>query len=158
MSSNDYDDDDENENDKTLMSSKDENEKQNKLLNNDNNANAKNKKTSTNTKKDDNKNMLQEYMGDVDDEVFKEYSKGKNFNSFINKFDLATNEEDKENVVRKLKEINCLVKHYAQMEDDFSEYKCKLFIIINAADYFLDELSKKLASDFNSGGEISQNY
>ena len=76
---------DENENDKTLMSSKDENEKQNKLLNNDNNANAKNKKTSTNTKKarnkkeDENKNNLLEYMGDVDDKLFKEYSNNKNF-------------------------------------------------------------------------------
>ena len=75
--------------DKTLMSSKDEkeneNEKQNKLLNNDNNANAKNKKTSTNTKKarnkkeDENKNNLLEYMGDVDDKLFKEYSNNKNF-------------------------------------------------------------------------------
>ena len=53
---------------------KNENEKQNKLLNNDNNTNAK----------DDNKNILLEYMGDVDDRLFKEYSNGKNFNSFIN--------------------------------------------------------------------------
>ena len=60
------------------MSSKDENKKENKLLNNDNNANAKNKKTSTSTKKarnkkeDENKNNLLEYMGDVDDKLFKE--------------------------------------------------------------------------------------
>ena len=53
---------------------KNENEKQNKLLNNDNNTNAK----------DDNKNILLEYMGDVDDRLFKESSNGKNFNSFIN--------------------------------------------------------------------------
>ena len=53
---------------------KNENEKQNKLLNNDNNTNAK----------DDNKNILLEYMGDADDRLFKEYSNGKNFNSFIN--------------------------------------------------------------------------
>ena len=46
---------------------KNENEKQNKLLNNDNNTNAK----------DDNKNILLEYMGDVDDRLFKEYSNGK---------------------------------------------------------------------------------
>ena len=76
------------ENDRTLMSSKDENEKQNKLLNNDNNANAKNKKNSTNTekatnKKDENENMLLEYMGDVDNKLFKEYSKGKNFKCLI---------------------------------------------------------------------------
>ena len=67
----------ENENDKALMSSNDENEKQNKLLNNDNNANVKNKKSSTNTKKDENKNMLLEYMGGVDDKLFKKYSNSK---------------------------------------------------------------------------------
>ena len=71
-------------------------------LNNDDNANAKNKKTSINTKKptneikDGNKNMLLEYMGDVDDKLFKEYCDGKNFNSFLNEFDCATNEDDKE--------------------------------------------------------------
>ena len=98
--------------------------------------NAKNKKTSTNTKKDENENMLLEYMEDVDDKLFKEYSNGKNFNSFINEFDHATNEEDKEKVVKELKDMNSLVNHYAQMEDDYSEYKCKLFNIINAIDYF----------------------
>ena len=29
------------------------------------------------------------------------------------------------------------------MEDDYSEHKSKLFDIINAVDYFLDEYSKK---------------
>ena len=29
------------------------------------------------------------------------------------------------------------------MEDDYNEYKCKLFDIINAVDYFLYEYSKK---------------
>ena len=77
------------------MSSNDENEKQNMLLNNDNNANATNKKANTNTKKDENKDMLLEYMGDVDDKLFKEYSDGKYFNSFIDEFDRATHEEDK---------------------------------------------------------------
>ena len=119
------------------MSSKDENE------------NPKNKKSSTNTKKkesekeDENKKMLLEYMEDVDDKLFKEYSNGKKFNSFINEFDHATNEEDKEKVVKELKDMNSLVNHYAQMEDDYSEYKCKLFDIINAIDYFLYEYSKK---------------
>ena len=112
------------ENDETLMSSRDEN-------------------------KDENENILLEYMEDVDDKLFKEYSNGKNFNSFINEFDRATNEEDKEKVVKELKDINSLVNHYAQMEDDYSEYKYKLFDIINAIDYFLYEYSKKLASDFN---------
>ena len=65
------------------------------MLNNDKNANANAKKKKTiNTKKDENKNI----MGDVDDKLFKKYSNGKNFNSFMNKFDLATNEEDKEEV------------------------------------------------------------
>ena len=75
------------------MSPKYENEKQSEFLNNDNNANAK----------DENQNMLLEYMEDVDDKLFKEYSNGKNFNSFINEFDRAKNKEDKEKVVKELK-------------------------------------------------------
>ena len=35
------------------------------------------------------------------------------------------------------------------MEDDFSEYKYKSSIIINAIEYFLYEYFKKWASDFN---------
>ena len=35
--------------------------------------------------------MFLEYMEDVDDELFKKYSDGKDFNSFINKLDCATN-------------------------------------------------------------------
>ena len=54
--------------------------------------------------------MLLEYMGDVDDKLFEKFSDGKNFNSFINEFDRATNEEDKENIVKKLKDINGFVK------------------------------------------------
>ena len=88
-------------------------------------------------------------MGNVDDKLFKAYSNGKNFNSFINVFDRATNEEDKEKVIKELKEINSFVNHYAQMEDDYSEYKSKLFDIINAVDYFLDKYSKKGVRDFN---------
>ena len=57
-------------------------------------------------------------MGNVDDKVFKKYSDGKDLNSFINGFDRATNEEDKEKVVEKLKDVNGLVKHYAQWEDN----------------------------------------
>ena len=34
-------------------------------------------------------------MADVDDKLFKGHSNGKNFNSFINEFDRATNKEDK---------------------------------------------------------------
>ena len=48
--------------------------------------------------------MLLEYMGDVDDKLFKEYSDGKNFNSFINEFDHATNKEDKEKIVKELRD------------------------------------------------------
>ena len=81
--------------------------------------------------------MLLEYIEDLDDKLFKEYSNCKNFNSFINEFDYATNEEGKEKVVKELKDINSLVNHYAQMEDDYSEYKCKLFDTINAIHYFL---------------------
>ena len=72
------------------------------------------KKNSTNTKKDENENMLLEYIEDVDDKLFKKYSQGKDFNSFINEFDHARNKEDKEKVVKKLKDISSLVNHYAQ--------------------------------------------
>ena len=85
--------------------------------------NAKNKKTSTNTKKDENENMLLEYMEDVDDKLFKEYSNGKNFNSFINEFDRATNEEDKEKVVKELKDINNFVNHDVFITNEDSEYR-----------------------------------
>ena len=87
--------------------------------------------------------MLLEYMEDVDDKLFKKYSHGKGFNRFVNEFDRATNKEDKEKVVKELKDMSSLANHYAQWEDDFNEYKYKLFNIINAIDYFLDEYSKK---------------
>ena len=87
--------------------------------------------------------MLLEYMENVDDKLFKEYSKGKNFNSFINEFDRATKEENKETVVKELKDINSFVEHYAQMEDAYNEYKCKSFDVAVATDCFLGEYSKK---------------
>ena len=99
-------------------------------------------------KKDENKNILLEYMGDVDDKLFREYSNGKNFNSFINEFDPATHEEDKEKVVKELKDINNIVNHYIEMDEN-SEYRSKLIDIVNVIDYFLYECSKKWASDFN---------
>ena len=45
-------------------------------------------KKTTNTekatnKKDENENVLLEYMGDVDNKLFKEYSKSKNFKCLI---------------------------------------------------------------------------
>ena len=46
---------------------------------------------------------------------FKKYNNDKNFNSFINEFDCATNEENNEKVVKELKEINIFVKHYIEM-------------------------------------------
>ena len=61
--------------------------------------------------------MLLEYIEDVDDKLFKKYSHRKNFNSFINEFDCATNKEDKEKIGKKLKEINSLVNHYTQWEE-----------------------------------------
>ena len=84
-------------------------------------------------------------MGDVDDKLFKKYSNDKNFSSFINEFVCATNEEDKEKVVKELKEINIFVKHYTEMDemDENSEYRSKLFDIVNAIAYFLYEYSKK---------------
>ena len=89
-------------------------------------------------------------MRDVDDKLFKKYSYGKNFNSFINEFDRATNEEDKEKVAKELKNINNLVKHYIEMDEN-SEYRSKLFNIVNAIDYFSYEYFKTWVSDFNWG-------
>ena len=103
----------------------------------------KNKKTSTNTKKDENENLLLEYMEDVDDKLFKEYSNGKNFNSFLNEFDRATNEEDKEKVVKELKDVNNFFNHEIFIMNEDSEYRSKLIGTFNAIDYFLDEYSKK---------------
>ena len=124
------------------MSSKDENE------------NAKNKKTSTNTKKDENENILLEYMEDVDDKLFKKYSNGKNFNSFINEFDRATNEEDKEKVVKEIKDINDFVNYEIFIMNEDNERRSKLIGIVNAIDYFLYEYSKKWVSDFNWGKSV----
>ena len=101
------------------------------------------KKNSTNTKEDENENMLLEYIEDVDDKLFKKYSNDKNFNSFINEFDHATNEEDKEKVVTELKDINDHVKHEIFIMDEDNEYRSKLIDIANAIDCFLDEYSKK---------------
>ena len=109
------------------------------------NENAKNKKTNTNTKndenenEDENKNMLLEYMEDVDDKLFKKYSHDKDFNSFIDEFHHATNKEDKEKVFKELKEMSSLVNHYAQWENDFGEYKYKLFNI-NAIIFWMNTL------------------
>ena len=148
--------------DKTLMSSKDKNEnekeKENEnendetlMLSTGENKNVKNKKTSANTKKvtnekkDENNNMLLEYIEDLDDKLFKEYSNGKHFNSFINEFDRATNEEDKEKVVKKLENINFFANHDIERDewDENSEYISKLIGIVDAIDYFLNEYSKK---------------
>ena len=64
-----------------------------------------------------------EYIGDIDDKLFKEYSDGKDFNSFINEFDRATNEEDKEKVVKELKDINNFVNHDVFITNEDSEYR-----------------------------------
>ena len=79
-------------------------------------------------KKDGNKYILLEYMGDIDDKLFKKYSNGKIFNSFINQFDHATNEEGKEEAVKELKDINDIVKHDIETDED-SEHIQKLFFV-----------------------------
>ena len=117
----------ENENDKTLMPSKDENK------------NAKNKKNGINTKKDENENMFLEYIEDVDDKLLKKYSNGENFNSFVNEFDRATNEEDKKKVVKELKDINNFVNNEIFIMNENSAYRSKWIGIVNAIGYFLDE-------------------
>ena len=54
--------------------------------------------------------MLQ-YIEKVGDKLFREYSEGRDFNSFINEFDRAANEQDKEKVAKELKDINSCVEH-----------------------------------------------
>ena len=134
--------------DKTLESEsqeyedKNENEKENENEN-DKNKNAKNKKSSTNTKnEDENKNILLEYIGEIDDKLFKKYSNGKDFNSSINEFDRATNEKDKEKVVKELKGIHNLVDNDIETDEN-SEYINELIDIGTAITFFLYEYSKK---------------
>ena len=86
-------------------------------------------------------------MGKIDDKLFIRYSSGKNFSSFINDFDRATNEE-KEKVVKKLKNISNLVDHYIEMGEN-SEYISELMDTGNAIDCLLYEYSKKWVSIFN---------
>ena len=96
-------------------------------------------------KTDENENMLLDYMEDADDKLFKEYRNSKNFNSFINNFDRAANEKDKEKVVNKLENINYFANHDIERDegDKNSEYISKLIGIVDAIDYFLNEYSKK---------------
>ena len=84
-------------------------------------------------------------MGKVDDKLLKKYSNGKNFNSFIDEFDRTTNEENKEKVVKELETFCWALCSTGWWGDDYSEYKCKLFDIINAVDYFLCEYPKKMS-------------
>ena len=56
--------------------------------------------------------------------------------SLINEFDRATDEEDKEKVVKELKDINNLVNQDTE-KDENSEYRSKIFDIVNAIDYCL---------------------
>ena len=81
----------------------------------------------------------------------KNNSNSKNVNSFINKFNCATNEKDKEKVVKELKDINDCVNHEIFIMDEDSDYKYKLIGTVNAIDYFLGEYSEKWASNFNWG-------
>ena len=106
--------------DKTLESESQEDENKNE------NEKLKEEKENENENKDENENenMLLEYIENVDDKLFKKYSQDKDFNSFINEFDRATNKEDKE---KEFKNMIRLVNHYAQWEDNYSEYKYKLF-------------------------------
>ena len=91
----------------------------------DENKNAKNKKNGINTKKDENENMFLEYIEDVDDKLLKKYSNGENFNSFVNEFDRATNEEDKKKVVKELKDINNFVNNEIFIMNENSAYRSK---------------------------------
>ena len=78
----------------------------------------------------------------VDDKLFKEYSKVKDLNSYINEFDRATNQEDKEKEIKELKDMGSLVNHKIFILNGNSEYKSKLIALVNAIDYFLLQYSK----------------
>ena len=71
--------------------------------------------------------------------MLKKYSNGENFNSFVNEFDRATNEEDKKKVVKELKDINNFVNNEIFIMNENSAYRSKWIGIVNAIGYFLDE-------------------
>ena len=79
---------------------------------------------------------------DIDDKLFKKYSNGKNFSSFINEFDRATNEEGKVKVVKELQNINSLVRYDIDTDED-SKYIRELFDNVNAINIFYINILKK---------------
>ena len=83
-------------------------------------------------------------MGEIQDKLLKKYSDGKDFNSFLKEFDRVTNEDDKEKVVDKMKDMDCFVNHDIEKNrnNEYSENISKLIDNVNAIDYFLDEYSK----------------
>ena len=83
-----------------------------------------------------------EYIVDIDDKLFKKYSNGKNFSSFINEFDRATNEEGKVKVVKELQNINSLVRYDIDTDED-SKYIRELFDNVNAINIFYINILKK---------------
>ena len=83
-----------------------------------------------------------EYIVDIDDKLFKKYSNGKNFSSFINEFDRATNEEGKVKVVKELQNINNLVRYDIDTDED-SKYIRELFDNVNAINIFYINILKK---------------
>ena len=82
------------------------------------------KKKTTNTKKQKNKKKMrikticQNIWATSMTNCLKKYSNGKNVNSFINEIDRVTYEEDKEKVVKELKDINNIVEHDIEMDED----------------------------------------
>ena len=67
----------------------------------------------------------------------------KIFNTFINEFDRATNEEGREKVVEELKDTNEIVNRDINIMDEDREHRSKLIDIVDAIDYFLYKYSKK---------------
>ena len=76
-------------------------------------------------------------------------------NSFINEFHSATNKEDKEKVVKELKDIDNIVYHYIEMDKNSES---KLIDIANVPDYFLYKYSKKWGTDFNRREAVKKWY
>ena len=76
---------------KTLKSESQEDENKN---GNEKVESRKEKTEMNNENENEDKNTLLEYIEDVDDKLFKKYSHGKDFNSFINEFYSTTNKKN----------------------------------------------------------------
>ena len=76
-------------------------------------------------------------MSDINPEIFKKYSSGKDFTEIIHEFDT-----DKKMLKEKLTKIKHDVYHYTQLEEDDKTIK-ELINIANLVQYYLENYLKK---------------